>query len=34
LSRNTQESYIGIVGRLARHDRRAPDQISDEELRA
>jgi site-specific recombinase XerD len=34
LSRNTQESYIGFVSRLARHYRRSPDQISDEELRA
>lgn len=34
LSRNTQESYIGFVYRLARHYHRAPDQISDQELRA
>ena len=34
MSRNTQESYIGFVSRLARHYRRPPDQITDEELRA
>jgi integrase len=34
LSRNTQESYIGFISRLARHYRRSPEQISDEELRA
>ena len=34
MSRNTQESYIGYISRLARHYRRAPDKISDEELRA
>jgi integrase/recombinase XerD len=33
LSRNTQESYLGHVSRLAKHYRRSPDQISDEELR-
>ena len=34
LSRNTKESYIGFVSRLARHYSRSPDQISDAELRA
>jgi site-specific recombinase XerD len=34
LSRNTKESYIGFISRLARHYRRSPDQISDAELRA
>jgi len=34
LSRNTQESYIGHVFRLARHYGRSPDKISDEEVRA
>ncbi len=34
LSRNTQESYIGYVSRLARHYGRSPDKISDDELRA
>jgi integrase/recombinase XerD len=34
MSRNTQQSYIGFVSRLARHYRRPPDQIADEELRA
>lgn len=34
LSRNTKESYIGFVSRLARHYRRPPDRISDAELRA
>lgn len=34
MSRNTQESYVGVVSMLARHYHRAPDLISDEELRA
>lgn len=34
LSRNTKESYIGFVSRLARHYRRPPDKISDDELKA
>ena len=34
LSRNTKESYLGYVSRLARHYRRSPDKISDDELRA
>ena len=34
LSRNTQESYLGYVSRLARHYHRSPDQINDEEVRA
>lgn len=34
LSRNTQEAYVGVVHRLARHYRRPPDQISEQELRA
>lgn len=34
LSRNTQESYVGFVSRLARHYNRPPDRISDEELRS
>lgn len=34
MSRKTQEAYIGFVSRLARHYRRPPDRISDEELRA
>jgi len=33
LSRNTQESYVGNVYRLAKYYHRAPDQIGDEELR-
>jgi site-specific recombinase XerD len=33
LSRNTKDSYIGYVYRLARHYHRSPDQISDAELR-
>mgnify|MGYP003449322444 FL=1 len=33
LSRNTKDSYIGYVYRLARHYHRSPDQISDTELR-
>jgi len=33
LALNTKENYIGAVYRLARHFRRSPDQISDEELR-
>lgn len=34
LSRNTQESYLSAVSLLARHYKRSPDQINDEELRA
>lgn len=34
MSRNTQESYVGFVYRLARHYHRSPDQINDAELRA
>jgi len=34
LSRSTQECYVGIVFRLARHYHRSPEQISDAELRA
>ena len=34
LSRNTQESYIGHISRLARHYGRSPDKIGDEEVRA
>jgi site-specific recombinase XerD len=34
LSRNTQDAYLGVVFRLARHYRRSPDQIGDAELRA
>jgi integrase/recombinase XerD len=34
LSRNTKDSYIGYVSRLARHYHRPPDQITDAELRA
>jgi site-specific recombinase XerD len=34
LSRNTKDSYLGYVSRLARHYRRSPDRISDAELRA
>ena len=33
LSRNTTENYVGAVFRLARHYHRAPDQISDDELK-
>lgn len=33
LSRNTKDSYIGYVYRLARHYHRSPDQITDAELR-
>lgn len=33
MSRSTQESYVGVVSMLARHYHRAPDLISDEELR-
>ncbi len=33
LSRNTQESYVGHVYRLAQYYHRAPDQIDDEQLR-
>jgi hypothetical protein len=33
LSRNTKDSYIGYVYRLARYYHRSPDQISDTELR-
>jgi site-specific recombinase XerD len=33
LALNTKENYIGAVYRLARHFRRSPDQISDEELK-
>lgn len=34
LSRNTKDSYIGYVYRLARHYHRSPDQITDAELRS
>ncbi len=34
LSRNTQESYVGNIYRLARYYHRAPDQIDDGQLRA
>ncbi len=34
MSRNTQESYIGFVSRLARHYHRSPERITDAELRA
>jgi site-specific recombinase XerD len=30
----TQESYLNAVGKLARHYRKSPDQVSEEELRA
>lgn len=33
LSERTQEAYIGAVAKLARHCRRSPDQVSDEDLR-
>jgi integrase len=33
LSRNTKESYVGFVSRLARYYHRSPDRISDAELR-
>jgi integrase/recombinase XerD len=32
-SANTKDNYVGAVYRLARHFRRSPDQISDEELK-
>lgn len=34
LSRNTKDSYIGHVSRLARHYHRPPDKITDAEVRA
>ena len=33
LSRNTEKNYVGALHRLARHYHRAPDQISDDELK-
>ncbi len=33
LALNTKDNYVGAVYRLARHFRRSPDQISDEELK-
>lgn len=34
LSRHTKDSYLGFVSRLSRHYRRAPDKLSDDELKA
>src|SRR5436190_22147371 len=33
MSPRTQETYVGAVYRLAKHYRKSPDQISDEELK-
>ncbi|MDO8704446.1 MAG: phage integrase N-terminal SAM-like domain-containing protein [Sulfuricaulis sp.] len=34
LSRHTKEFYVGFVSRLSRHYRRAPDKLSEDELKA
>ncbi|GAG32141.1 unnamed protein product [marine sediment metagenome] len=34
LAQGTQEAYVGVIRRLARHFKRPPDQLSENDIRA